>query len=74
MNKYKAAAIRAARTFLQTFIGVYLAGLGGQALDLSGLADLTLISSAAAAGVVAVLSFVHNWLETLGEGVDYNRG
>lgn len=72
-EKLANAAIRAARTFLQTAIGVYLAGLiAGPAL--ADLADITLLSSAVAAGLVAVLSFVQNWLEQLGEGVDFNRG
>ena len=69
----KDAAIRAVRTFVQTFIGVYLAGLiaGPQ---LGDLADIGLLSSAAAAGVVSVLSFVQNWLEAGIVHVDYNRG
>lgn len=72
-QKLANAAIRAARTFAQTFIGVYLAGLV-VGPGLADLADITLISSAAAAGFVAVLSFAQNWLEQLGEGVEFNRG
>lgn len=72
-QKLANAAIRAARTFLQTAIGVYLAGLVVSP-TLIDLGDTALLSSAAAAGFVAVLSFVQNWLEQLGEGVDFNRG
>lgn len=68
------ALIRAGRTFAQTFIGVFLAGLVGTAVTTLGdLADLTLLDSAAAAGIVAVLSFFQNWLETTGEA-SYDRG
>lgn len=56
------ASIRAARTFIQTAIGVYLAGLvAGPAL--TDLANVSLLSSAAAAGIVATLSLVQNLLE-----------
>jgi hypothetical protein len=71
----KNAYIRAARTFVQTFIGVFLAGLlaqGGVAV-LGDLADLTLLNQAAAASVVAVLSLVQNLLEG-GTSVHYDRG
>lgn len=64
------AFIRAGRTFAQTFIGVYLAGLVASPV-LEDFANLDLLSSAAAAGIVAVLSFVQNWLETR---ATYNRG
>jgi len=65
------AAIRAARTFAQTFIGVYLAGLVASPV-LVDFADLDLLSSAAAAGIVAVLAFVQNWLEET--RATYDRG
>ena len=65
------AAIRAARTFAQTFVGVYLAGYAGASL--AGLADLTLLDTAAAAGIVAVLSLVQNLLEESSSWT-YRRG
>jgi hypothetical protein len=68
----KDAAIRAARTFAQTFIGVYLAGLVATNTTLESLADLTLIDQAVAAAIVAVLSFLQNWLEA--GHVNYDRG
>jgi len=55
------ALIRAARTFAQTFIGVFLAGYAGGSL--AAIADLTLLDTAAAAGIVAVLALVMNLLE-----------
>lgn len=64
------ALIRAARTFVQTAIGVYLAGLVAGP-TLGDLADIGLLSSAAAAGFVAALSFVQNVLEG---SVSYDRG
>jgi hypothetical protein len=68
----KDAFIRALRTFFQTAIGVYLAGLvAGPALG--DLANVDLLSSAGAAGFVAVLSFVQNLLEN-SAGVTYNKG
>jgi len=68
----KNALIRAVRTFFQTAIGVYLAGLVA-APALPDLADIGLLSSAAAAGFVAVLSFAQNWLEETAD-LSYNRG
>lgn len=68
------AAVRALRTFVQTFIGVFLAGLiAGSVTTLGDLANLTLLDQAAAAGIVAVLTFVQNWLEESRE-VAYDRG
>jgi hypothetical protein len=67
------ALIRAVRTFFQTAIGVYLAGLVA-APTLIDLGDRALISSAAAAGVVAVLSFIQNALEESGAVSFGNRG
>lgn len=69
----KNALIRAIRTFFQTAIGVYLAGLVA-APALPDLADIDLLSSAAAAGFVAVLSFAQNWLEETADSLSYNRG
>lgn len=70
----KSAAVRAARTFAQTFVGVYLAGLVGSATNTLGdFANLSLLDSAAAAGLVAVLSLVQNLLEER-TSVSYNRG
>jgi len=66
------AAIRAARTFVQTTLGVYLAGLvAAPALD--DLANIDLLSASAAAGVVAVIAFAQNALEGLRD-VNYDRG
>jgi hypothetical protein len=60
----KDAAIRAARTFLQTALGVYLAGLIANATPLlSDLANIDLLNAAGAAGIVAALTFVQNALE-----------
>ena len=59
----KPALIRAGRTFAQAFLAVVLAAEVG---DLRGFADLTLLDQAATAGLVAVLSFVHNALEDVG--------
>ena len=66
------ALIRAGRTFLQTFIGVYLAGLVSPD-TFEGLTDLGLLESAAAAGIVSVISFVQNLLED-SAAVHYNKG
>jgi hypothetical protein len=69
------ALIRAGRTFLQTFIGVYLAGVlaSTDPNTFEALADLGLIEAATAAGIVAVISFVQNLLED-SASVDYNKG
>ena len=68
----KDALIRAARTFVQTAVGVYLAGLVGGPV-LADLYNVDLLSSARAAGIVAVLSFVQNWLESTAS-VSYSKG
>lgn len=65
------ALIRAARTFAQTFVGVFLAGYAGNSL--AELGDLTLLDTAAAAGIVAVLALIMNLLEDTA-GVTYNKG
>jgi hypothetical protein len=71
---WKAAAIRAARTFAQTFIGVFLAGIiATETTALSSFANLALLDQAIAAGLVAVLSFAQNALEGWGR-VEYDRG
>lgn len=64
--------IRVIRTVLQTAMGVYLAGLIGTPM-LGDLASVTLLDSAAAAGVVAVLTFAHNAVENWRD-VTYERG
>lgn len=66
------ALIRAGRTFLQTFIGIYLAGLVSSD-TFEGLADLGLLEAAASGAIVAVISFVQNLLEDTAS-VDYNKG
>lgn len=68
----KQAAIRAARTFAQTFIGVYIGGLVASPI-LTDLANLNLLSTAAAAGIVGVLAFAQNLLEET-RAVSYDRG
>lgn len=70
--KIKGPAIRAARTFAQTSIGVYLAGMVASPA-VSDLANLTLLDSATAAGVVSVLTLVQNLLEE-SRLVNYDRG
>ncbi len=62
----KDAAIRAVRTFVQAFLGVYLAGVGVSP-GLSDLGNLTVLDAAAAAGIVAVLTFVVNAVEDFTE-------
>lgn len=59
--------VRAARTYVQTFLGVYLAfllGDSGAVENLSQFSDLGVIGAANAASVVAVLAWVQNALET----------
>lgn len=58
----KNALIRAIRTFAQSFVGVILATWAGGSL--TGLADITLLDKAAAAGVIAVLALIMNLLES----------
>lgn len=54
--------VRAAgRTFLQTTIGVWLAGLVTSP-GVDDLVDLTLLETAFAAGVVSAVTFVYNML------------
>lgn len=65
-------AIRAVRTFIQTAVGVYLAGIVASP-TISDLADMTIIDSAVAAGFVAALSLIQNLLED-SRGVHYDRG
>lgn len=69
----KNITIRALRTFAQTTLGVYLAGIVATGTSLSGLANISLLDSAIAAGIVATLAFAQNLLE-VGNGVRYNRG
>lgn len=71
MEKFKSAAIRAVRTFVQTALGVYLAGIVG-AGALADFANVGLLDSAAAAGLVATLSFLQNALEE--SRASYDRG
>lgn len=63
------ALIRAARTFIQTFLSVLLPMLAG----VSTFTDLTAVSALEAAAVAAVIAVLWNWLEQL-KGVQYNRG
>ena len=63
------ALIRALRTFVQTALGVYLAGLVASPM-LHDLGNWDLVQAALAAGIVAVL---WNVLEGLG-GAKYPRG
>lgn len=72
----KDAFVRAARTFLQTVIGVVLASGLADAFT-TDVIDWTAVKkvgiAALVAGVTAVLSFVQNALET-SSGVTYNKG
>lgn len=74
MNGYvldlKEAARRAARTFVQVALGVYLAGIAGPQVNFDALANVGLLESAASAGFVAVLSFVQNAIEDIFPEVD----
>ena len=72
IDRVRGPAIRALRTFAQTTIGVYLAGVVASPA-VSDLANLTLIDSAVAAGFVATLSLVQNLLED-SRSVGYDRG
>lgn len=58
----KSAAVRAIRTFIQAFLGVFLAGIAG-ATTLGALTQRNLLEVAAVAGIVAVLSLAQNVLE-----------
>lgn len=70
--RIKNPVIRAFRTFVQTTLGVYLAGLTASPV-LGDLVDLSLWNAAAAAGFVAVISLVMNLLEESRQAT-YNRG
>lgn len=63
----KQAAIRAARTFVQSFLGVYLSFLIIGEATLSSFVDPAILDVAAAAGIIATLSFVQNALEDTGK-------
>ena len=73
----KSALIRAARTFVQAFLGALLtsgvlqAVVDTSSIDLSALQSAAI--SAAAAGVIALMSFVQNLLEEAGLNLG-NRG
>lgn len=71
MDRLKNAAIRAGRTFLQTALGVYLAGVVG-AGALADFANVSLLDSAAAAGLVAALTLIQNFVEE--SYTSYGRG
>lgn len=75
VNPYiKSALIRAGRTFVQTFLGVYVAGLLAMSTaTLSDFANLSLLDQAAAAGIVSVLALVQNLLEGRASA-GYDRG
>jgi hypothetical protein len=58
----QSALVRAGRTFLQVFLGVYLIGFIGDAADdrtLKAVLSLALIEKAFVAGFIAVLSLLH---------------
>lgn len=71
-KKIRAAAVRAVRTFIQTFLGVYVAGLMGVPM-LRDLMNRDLLDTATASAIVAVLAFVQNAVETWRD-VAYDRG
>lgn len=59
---------RAGRTFVQSFLGVFISiGLLSRVVESGTLGDAATwqqaLTSATAAGVVALVSFVQNWLE-----------
>ena len=66
----RSALIRALRTFAQAFMGVYMAGSFSSSSTLPSFVDLGLLEAATAAGLVATLTFVQNWLES----GKYDRG
>lgn len=70
--RVRGPVIRALRTFAQTSIGVYLAGIVASPV-VKDLADIGLLDSAAAAGVVSVLALIQNLLEE-SRSVNYDRG
>lgn len=69
MEALKNAAIRAIRTFAQTFLAVYIPAVVG-VTTFRELTVMTALEAAAVAGVIAVLQ---NWAEILGQ-VQYPRG
>lgn len=68
----KRAAIRAGRTFVQVFLGVYLAGVANVD-SLVGLGDVDVLNSAVTAAIVATLTLLQNMIEEAGD-VGYDRG
>lgn len=62
----KEVARRAIRTFVQAFLGVYLAGVAGAEVGVKALADVGTLDAAFGAGVIAVLTFAHNLAEEKG--------
>lgn len=67
------AARRAIRTFVQAFTGVLIAQAGAVALDVhegTYVPDVDwlkrVLISAVAAGVIALVTFLHNWSEDAG--------
>jgi len=61
----KFALVRAARTFAQAFLGVYMAGLMASESTLSSFVEVGLLDSATAAGLVASLTFAQNVIEEM---------
>lgn len=67
----KEASVRAVRTFLQSFLGVFLAGVLNSEFDgLRALGDIGVWEAALAAGIIALVTFLHNLLETQVPQVD----
>ena len=64
--------IRGIRTFLQAFLGVFLALTTSGAMGIDAVPDLEVLKRAAIAaawaGIVAFIAFVQNLLEDLTEG------
>ena len=70
----KRALVRAFRTFIQAFIGAYLAIVTtSDPGTFAGLADTTALEAGAVAGFIAVLSFTQNFVEGK-RNVRYERG
>jgi len=59
------AAWRAARTFAQSFLAVYVVGVAG-ARNVSDFAATPVLQAAAVAGIAALLAFAVNALQTSG--------
>lgn len=71
----KSALVRSLRTFVQAFLGTYLALIvtGEKVMSFAALLDETALEAATVAGVIALLSFFQNAIEGHRD-VTYSRG